>query len=148
MQVLVFNRLHLFGGIVLVYLIPLMKMPVNMNRSLQILIGFVCGLLIDIFSNTLGMHALACTTLMLLRDSFLYMFVAHEDFKTGVPCSSKLGPVVYGRFALLCVVCFSIMLYAIEAFTLFNLVPLVMNIVITSLLTLLFVWVVEVALSN
>ena len=51
LQVMVFDHLHFYGSIVLVYLLPLMKMPVQIGRSFQIFLGFICGLFVDIFFN-------------------------------------------------------------------------------------------------
>lgn len=145
LQVLVFNHLHLFGGIVLIYLIALIKMPVNINRSVQILIGFLCGLLIDIFSNTIGMHALACTTIMWMRLPLLHMYINAEDFKTGVPNSDRLSISVFIRYALTIVSVHTVLLYLIESFTLFNIVPLLLKIVITVALTFVFLMALELA---
>lgn len=145
LQVTVFNQLHLFGGIALIYLLPLIKMPVQMNRPLQILLGFICGLTIDIFSNTPGMNALVCTLIMWLRLPILHMFIIADELKTGVPGALKIGLSPYLRYAFSIVTIYTIVLYLIESFTLFNIVPLILHILITTILTMAFAFALEVA---
>lgn len=148
LQVVVFNQLHLFGGIALIYLLPLIKMPVQMNRSLQILLGFICGLVIDIFSNTLGMNALVCTLVMWLRMPILHMFIVADELKTGFPSASKIGLLVFLRYAFSIVLTYALALYLIESFSLFNIVPLLIHIIITVILTMAFVFALEVVTAS
>lgn len=148
LQVLVFNRLHLFGGIVLLYLIALIKMPFQVNRTLQIVIGFLCGLLIDIFSNTLGMHALVCTTLMWLRMPLLHMFILAEEVRTGTTSIEKLGFSIFIRYVLTLIAIHTILLYLIESFTLFNYDVLLIKILATFSLTFLFALAIEMAFKR
>lgn len=148
LQVVVFNQLHLFGGIALIYLLPLIKMPVQMNRSLQILLGFICGLVIDIFSNTLGMNALVCTLVMWLRMPILHMLIVADELKTGFPSASKIGLLVFLRYAFSIVLTYALALYLIESFSLFNIVPLLIHIIITVILTMAFVFALEVVTAS
>lgn len=135
LQVVLFNHLYILGGIAIVYLIALIKMPVEISRNLQILIGFLAGLIIDIFCNTIGMHALAATTIMWLRIPVLHLFVNAEDVKDGIPGVNRIGMPEFIRFALTMIVLHSILLYFIEAFTLFNLLVIIMKIIISTILT-------------
>lgn len=134
MQTLLFNHLQLLGGVVLVYMIALLKMPVEVNRNIQILTGFVCGLIIDIFCNTLGMHTLATVTVMFFRVPILHLFINSEDVKSGVPSNSLMGMSSYIRYAITILAIHCILLYFIEAFTLFNIWTTLLKIVISLLL--------------
>lgn len=135
LQVLLFNHLYLFGGVALVYMIALIKMPVEINRNLQILAGFLTGLIVDICCNTMGMHALASTTVMWLRMPVFHLYVNAEDFKSGVPGVNRLGMQEYIHYALTLLAMHSILLYCIESFTLFNIMVLLIKIVISTLMT-------------
>ena len=145
LQVLVFNRLHLEGGIVLLYLYLLLKVPIEMNRSLQILLGFVTGLAIDVFCNTPGMHALAASTTMWLRVPALRMYVDAEDFPAGVPSLYGLGPMLFLRYALTLILLHTVVLYVTEAFSLFHPSVLLLKVFISVALTLLTAFAVELA---
>ena len=137
LQVLLFNRLSLAGGIVIVYMIALLKMPVEVPRIVQILIGFLVGLMVDIFCNTLGMHALATVTVMFFREPLLHLFYNDPEFKNGSVGMERIGMASYIRYALTILAFHSILLYFIEAFTLFNFLVLLSKIFISIALSLL-----------
>nr|MBP9638025.1 rod shape-determining protein MreD [Bacteroidaceae bacterium] len=66
-QVLVLNQIHIFGyATPIIYIYVLLKLPPEISRNGLLLWGFSSGLIIDLFSNKPGMHADACTVLVLL----------------------------------------------------------------------------------
>ena len=67
-QVLLFKNLVLFDsafcfGYVLIFLM----IPIDTNPIVQLIVGFVVGIIIDSFYNTLGIHAAASVLVMYLR---------------------------------------------------------------------------------
>lgn len=135
LQVMLFNHLYIFGAVAFVYMIALLKMPVETNRNIQILIGFLVGFCIDVFCNTIGMHALTAATVMWLRIPILHLYVNAEDMKEGVPGFNKLGVQEYIRYALTLLAFHCILLYFIESFTIFNFLTLLLKIVFSVLMT-------------
>ncbi|MDO4497598.1 MAG: rod shape-determining protein MreD [Bacteroidales bacterium] len=135
LQVLIFNHLAIAGGIVLFYVYLLVKMPVEINRPLQIAICFLLGLLIDIFSNTPGMNALACTTIAWVRLPILHAYVVADDFKSGSPNRRAIGQSLFNRYCISIILCHAFLLYLIEAFTCFNILQMLIKIVISTVLT-------------
>lgn len=132
-QVLLFNHLSLFGGVALVYMVALVKMP-RINRIAQIVLGFVVGFIIDMFCNTHGMHALTGVTIMLLRDPILNLFIQTEQKITFVN-ASQMGLQSYMRYSLTMFSIFVLLLYLIEAFTIFNFFVLLLKAFFSVLLT-------------
>lgn len=145
LQTLLFNHLQLFGGVIMVYMIALLKMPVEMNRNLQILAGFLCGLIIDIFSNTLGMHTLTAVTVMWLRMPILHLYISSEDVKTGIPGNLLMGMQSYIRYSLTILAVHCVFLYFIESFTLFHILTTLLKASISLILTFLAVLSLELA---
>lgn len=145
LQVLLFNELSVAGGVMLVYLYYLIKLPVEYNRSFQIVLGFVTGLLIDIFCNTPGMHALVCTFTMWLRLPVLHLFTqSKQEMKMGSPGFDTLNqPSIFSRYAFAVILLHVLLLYIIEAFTLFDFFQMLGKMVISTVFTLLFVFVLE-----
>ncbi|MBR2084353.1 MAG: rod shape-determining protein MreD [Muribaculaceae bacterium] len=65
---LVCNKIVLWGvamPVVFIYLI--LRLPVNLHGGWVLTIAFFSGLIIDIFDNTPGMNALACTLMAAVR---------------------------------------------------------------------------------
>ena len=69
-QVLVFNRLNFFGFInPMVYILFLYWYPIKENRALFLGVGFLLGLAIDFFSDTMALHAASTVTIAYLRPT-------------------------------------------------------------------------------
>lgn len=145
LQVLVFNHLSIFGGVVMVYSIALLKLPVETNRVAQIFIGFLTGLIIDVFCNTLGMNAFAGVTLMLFRDPILHLYVNDPEFKSGNICYSRIGLASFMRYSLTIIGFNCLLIYGIEACSLFNIGVLLVKMIVSTLLTFVMVMAFETA---
>ncbi len=148
LQVLLFNHLSLFGGVALVYVIALMKAPVEINRVVQIIMGFLTGFVVDIFCNTPGMHSLTAVSVMALRDVILHLYNDDPEFKSGIVSMKQLGLSAFIRFSLSIIALHCILLYIIESFTLFNISVLLTKILISIVLTFGFCMVFEFASSK
>src|SRR5690625_9365 len=71
-QTLIMNNIHLFGySSPFIYIIFLIGFPLNTNKNLLIVLGFLLGLSMDIYSNTGGVHAGACVLIAYLRPFLL-----------------------------------------------------------------------------
>lgn len=68
LQIFVCNYIHLFGFLTpALYLLALLLLPLELPKSLQYIIGFATGFVIDMFAHTMGINALACTVVMFIR---------------------------------------------------------------------------------
>ena len=72
-QALILNNIHFLRiATPFLYLYFIIKMPVGTSRDLVVLFSFLIGLVIDMFSNTPGMHAAACTLAGFIREPLQY----------------------------------------------------------------------------
>lgn len=136
-QVLVFNHICLFGiAVPFVFLFVLLRLPVTLSREWCYTIAFLMGLIIDIFSDTMGMNALSCTLFMALRRPVLRLYVMRDD-EMANPCpgSASLGFFTYAKYAATMALLYCIFIFTIEAFTFFNILQLSMRILASTLLT-------------
>lgn len=143
-QILLFDNLPVWGGVAFVYLIPLIKISPRSNRILQIFLGFLVGILVDVCCNTHGMHALAACTTMFFRAP-LYKLILGEEAKEKNVNIADLGLPPYSRYSLTMIAVHSLLLYMIEAFTFFNLAQILTKVMISILLTWAFAIVWELA---
>ena len=82
-------------------------------------IGFLAGLIIDIFGDTAGMNALACTILGAVRETVVKLYVTHDDeIADPVPSAKTLGPGAYIKYLLTMTFVYCLSVTFIEAFTL------------------------------
>ncbi len=85
-QALILNNIHFLRiATPFLYLYFIIKMPVGTSRDLVVLFSFLIGLVIDMFSNTPGMHAAACTLAGFIPDRIV------DAVRSVIPCHPYRG---------------------------------------------------------
>ena len=137
-QVVVFNRLDLFGYInPYPYILFIILYPANGNKALLLLSAFALGLLQDMFCNTGGPHAVACVTLAYIRPAFFrFSFGISYEYQT-IKINDRISPERL-TFIFLAVVTHHLILYLLELFRF----SLILDVLTRTLLTTLFTLVI------
>ncbi|MDR0347883.1 MAG: rod shape-determining protein MreD [Tannerella sp.] len=144
LQVLVLNNIQLFRTILsLLYIYVIIKIPINLTKISVIIISFLLGLVIDIFVNTLGLHAAACTLIGFARQPLLNTFSEKDMIEDVSPSYATLGVGSFIRYTLSIVVLHHTALYLIESLSLFDPLFLCIRITGSIILTSLCIFVVE-----
>jgi len=130
-QVLVFNKLNFLGFInPMVYLLFLYWYPIKQRRAIFLLISFLLGLTIDIFSDTVAFHAAATVTLAYLRPTVMrFVFGVNYEFQ-----SFKLSNTTKAQqitFLALLIIGHHTIFFLLEIFSLDHLLLLLKKIVFT-----------------
>ncbi len=122
-QALVFNRMVLFNvAVPFVFLYLIIFLPVTLGPNIRLTLGFLTGLAVDVFSDTPGLNALACTVVSFMRNGIFHLYVPLDDDLSGRQLSLKtMGSAAYMKYLLTVVVIYSVLLFSIEAFQFFNL---------------------------
>ncbi|MFT5737637.1 MAG: rod shape-determining protein MreD [Maribacter sp.] len=83
-QVLIFNRLNLFGFInPLIYVLFIYWYPVKKNRTTFLIVSFLLGFFIDVFSDTLAINAAATATIAYFRPVIMrFVFGVNYEFQS------------------------------------------------------------------
>ena len=119
---LVCNKIVLWGiamPVVFIYLI--LRLPVNLHDGWVLTIAFFTGLLLDIFSNTPGMNALACTIMAMMRRPVFNLFVSREnDMNIPIPSVDSMGVGDYFKYMATLVTLYCVLIFMIQAFSLHN----------------------------
>lgn len=80
LQVLLFDQLQLWGVChPYIYVLCLLMMPITLSHSTSMIIGAAAGLIMDVFSNSPGIHMAACILLMFIRPYLLGRIVNDKD---------------------------------------------------------------------
>jgi rod shape-determining protein MreD len=126
------NNIHLFKLVTpFIYIYVFLKFPVDMTRSSVIFMSFLLGFAIDIFSNTFGMHAAACSFAGFIRRPLLERFVDIKDLPEGsIPSYKLFGFGKFIRYVFILTVLHHVALFVVESFTFFQ--PLMMIVRMTS----------------
>jgi hypothetical protein len=90
LQIIVLNNIQLSGFInPFLYVLFILMLPVKIPKLLLLLLAFLTGLTIDIFSNTLGMHAGACVFMAFCRPGVLRVISPREGYEAEATPSVK-----------------------------------------------------------
>lgn len=136
-QAVVFGRIVLFSvafAFVMVYFI--IKLPLELSPALTISASFLLGMVLDIFIDTPGLNALSCTCLGALRRPIARLYIPKDDgLSRAVPSLRVLGPAVFAKFTATMALVYCILVFTVEAFTIFNPGLWILRIVCSAALT-------------
>jgi rod shape-determining protein MreD len=141
LQVLIFDNIYLFGKAnIFFYVLLILLLPVEINKYFLLVIGFFLGLSIDIFNNTIGMHAAASVFISFLRPYVLELLSPRDGFETG----DKPRIYIYG-FAWFLKYSFSLLLfhhvfyYTVEVFRFDYFFDTLLRVILSSIASLFFI---------
>jgi len=140
-QVLVLNNVQL-GGFInpYLYVLFLITLPVSTPRLLLLFIALVTGLTIDMFQNTVGMHAFACVLLAFARPAWLKMISPRDGYEAdAIPSIKKFGFKWFVAYAFVLILIHHFTLFYIEVFRFSEFFSTLLRVVLSSTVTLLLV---------
>ena len=138
-QVIVFNHICLFNvAVPMVFIYLIFRLPITLSLNWTLTVSFFLGLIVDIFSDTYGMNAVACKVVAMLKHPVLRLYVPREeDLTRPEPSMLSLGVAVYMKYLLTMTVIYCTLIFIIEAFTFFNPLQLVLRIVFSTILSMI-----------
>ena len=119
LQVLLLDHIQLGGYInPYFYVLLILLLPFETPKSLLLLVGFLLGLIIDIFSNTLGMHASATTLMAFFRPGVINIISSRDNIENNVqPRLAHMGFNWFLKYTIFLVLIHHFFLFFIEVFT-------------------------------
>ena len=140
-QVLIFNNIELSGYInPYIYILFILLLPFDTPGWLLLLLGFLLGISIDIFSDTPGMHTIATTLTAFLRPFVLDIIAPRDGYETGAnPRISNYGLTWFLRYAGILTVIHHFVLFYIEIFHFGGFFPTLFRVILSSAVTLLII---------
>jgi hypothetical protein len=145
-QILLVRYFVLFEGTALcfVYIGFLLLLPFAIENMLLLSVGFLTGLFIDIFYDTLGMHAAACVMLAFLRPLVVRLLTPRGGYEDNTVISlANMGITWFVPYAFLLVLVHHLVLFFAEAakFSLFF--PTLLKVIASSLFTTLLIIILQ-----
>ena len=136
-QVLIFNRIDLFGFInPFPYILFIILYPVNGNKMGLLVASFFLGLIMDMFWNSGGVHAASCLVLAYFRPSiFKFSFGLSYEYQT-VKLNDVLTPERFS-FILIAVVFHHFTLFVLEVFKISFLWDIFLRTLLSTLFTII-----------
>jgi len=144
-QVLVLNQIEISGYLngylnAYLYIVFLLMLPVNINRMLLLLLCFITGLTIDLFSGTAGMHASACLFIGFIRPGFLNVIAPREGYESTIRLTMQgMGASTFLIYTGVLTFVHHLVLFLIESFTFLNFFNLLLHVITCSFFTMLLI---------
>ena len=115
-QIFICNHIMLFNAAtVFIFIYVIINLPMNLNTNFLLTWAFLAGLIVDIFSDTLGINTLSCTVLAMIKQPMLYAYIPKDDRTKNIdPSLKSLGFSVYAKYLLSLSAIYCLLVFFIE----------------------------------
>ena len=136
-QAIVFNNICLFNvAVPFVFIYFIISLPITLSTNWVLTLSFIAGLSVDIFANTQGMNALACTLTAMIRRQVLHLYIPREDdLSSTEPSMRTIGTAAYIKYLFTMTLIYCTLISVIEAFTFFDIAGMVLRIACSTILS-------------
>ena len=124
------------------YILCIIDMPTDVNRNVQLIVAFLIGLVVDIFSTSIGIHAFACVLIAALKNPAATLF-DQNDGQAVTPSMSNMGTARYLQYALLLTLVHHFAFYLLENGSFANIGMATARALQSSLLTMVLIFCIE-----
>lgn len=144
-QAIIFNNLILFNvAVPMVFIYLIISQPVTMSTNVSMTLAFVTGLAVDVFSDTQGLNALACTVLAFTRKPIYHLYMGIDDDLAGMrPSLRTMGYSPYMKYLLTCTLVYCFLVFAIEAFQFHSLALMLIRTVCSTIFTFIVIYAID-----
>lgn len=140
-QVFILNNIQL-GGFVnpYLYILFILILPFETPKWLLLVLGFFLGLTIDLFANTIGMHASATVFMAFLRPYVLELISPRDGYESEtLPQLRFYGASWFIRYASILVFSHHLFLFYIEVFKFSNFFTTFVRVILNSIFTIILI---------
>ncbi|MDR1652746.1 MAG: rod shape-determining protein MreD [Prevotellaceae bacterium] len=135
-QVLILNNIQFLGYInPYLYIYFILSLPVRVPRWAVLVLAFMLGLLIDMFSNTMGLHAFATVFVAFVRNPAINLLTSIDEGVDPEPSVISFGWMAYLRYFVSLVLLHNILLFTLESFSFVNIGIIFLKTLLSSIVT-------------
>lgn len=130
LQVFVFDYIHLWG-----YATPLLGVmvvvysPLSDNRVTNLVMSFMAGIVMDMFTNSPGVAAASMTLASFVQHPLLEMMVPKDSDENMLPSWHTMGMSSYSAYLAIMLAVYHVAYFVLEVFSFINPVDMIISIV-------------------
>ena len=122
------------------YILFIITLPFETNKLLVLSLAIVQGLIIDVFTHTIGMHLSACIFLAYTRPLILRFVSPREGYDFGLTPSIKdMGIIWFLAYSSILIFLHHAFLFFVEAFRFSEFFSTLLRIILSTIFTLILV---------
>lgn len=126
----------------------ILLLPLRTPTALILLLAFICGIAVDGFYSSLGIHASASVFIALARPAVLKMLQPHNGYNINdSPTAARWGFAWFIRYAAIMFALYLFWYFSVEAFTFVYLGDILLKTLVSFIVTMIFVVVYQVILN-
>lgn len=140
-QVLIFNHIN-FSQFInpYVYILFIILLPFETPNGITLVSAFLLGIIIDMFTNTLGMHAAATVFIAFLRPYVLNYLSPRDGYEVGTtPRVIHYGLSWFVKYVVVLVIAHHLVLFYLEIFGFSNFFSTFFRVLASSLFSATFI---------
>lgn len=141
LQVIILDHIN-FGGFIngYLYVLFILTLPLEMPKWLLLVMAFLLGISIDLFSQTLGVHALASVTMAFVRPYLLKVIAPREGYEMGSePNVNFFGFYWFLKYAIILVLVHHFVLFYTETFKFHQFFSTFLRVILSTIFTLILI---------
>lgn len=140
LQVLLYDHLHIGSwGLVMMYILFLINLPARIPRWAEMIIGFMVGMMMDVWHASLGIHIAACVALTFVRPLLLNNTVQDVERIKDNLSSQNIGRAEYIKCAVILTVLHHFIVFSLETWNIQFWWMVLLQTLISSVMTLVII---------
>lgn len=140
LQVLLFDQLQLWGVChPYIYVLCLLMMPITLPHNMDMLIGALAGLIMDVCCNSLGVHISVCVLIMFARPYLVGVLVNDKDRLNEQISIRSLGMEAMVKYVCILVVVHHFLIFLLGAWSWHHIGFVLLATLVSSLITILII---------
>lgn len=140
LQVLLFDQLQLWGVCnPYIYVLCLLMLPITLPHSVDMVIGAIVGIIMDIFCNSLGIHMASCILLMFIRPYLIGAIVSDKDRLNEQISTRTLGLEGMVKYVVILVLLHHLTIFTLAAWSWHHIGFVLLETLVSSIVTILII---------
>lgn len=139
-QVFVLDNIQFLGYInPSLYILFILSLPVKFPKWIELLLAFLLGFIIDVFSNTLGINTFATVLVAFIRTPLINLFTNFDEGFNPTPSYKTFGVLNYIKYIVFSVLVLETALISLESFSIINVPSILLKIIMSSVVTIILI---------
>jgi len=149
-QVVILNQIY-FGGYITPYIYPvfILLLPFDVKGWVLLLVAFFTGLMVDMFSDSMGLHTSACLFMAFLRPWVIQLISTKTDYEPGTEPrieNNGLGWII--TYTIVLIFVHHLALFLIEIFRFDDLLRLIFRVFLSTIVSVFIIMITHLLLGK
>lgn len=130
---------------IILFPIFILLLPLRTPRALVILLGFIMGLVVDSFYNSMGVHASAAVFTAFIRSYLLNWIEPRGGYNVNYsPTAARMGAGWFFKYSAILMALHLVIYFLVEAFNFENIGTTLLNILVSFIFSMICLFIYQV----